>query len=233
MSIINNFTDTEFIAIVNNSNNYTEIMKQMGYKSVSGNGLKAVKNRIAKLNISTEHFTNQTKGIVRTTDNVFCKDSTANQSVLRHWYKKGNYTDYKCSICGQEPFWNGKPMTLILDHINGENHDDRIENLRWVCPNCNIQLDTFGAKNKKQSVNRCIDCGVEISRTSCRCQKCSAKYRQQQSMEDKPSKEQLYQELTNSNFSAVGRKYGVSDNAVRKWCAYYGLPTHSSAYKNK
>ena len=147
MSIINNFTDTEFIAIVNNSNNYTEIMKQMGYKSVSGNGLKAVKNRIAKLNISTEHFTNQIKGIVRTTDNVFCKDSTANQSVLRHWYKKGNYTDYKCSICGQEPFWNGKPMTLILDHINGINNDNRLENLRWVCPNCNQQLETTGYKH--------------------------------------------------------------------------------------
>jgi len=67
---------------------------------------------------------------------------------LRNWYKKGNYTKYECSICGQEPFWNGKELTLILDHINGVHTDDRLENLRWVCPNCNYQLDTTNGKNK-------------------------------------------------------------------------------------
>ena len=38
---------------------------------------------------------------------------------------------------------------MILDHINGDNKDDRLENLRWVCPNCNYQLDTTNGKNKK------------------------------------------------------------------------------------
>ena len=62
-------------------------------------------------------------------------------------YIKGNYTPYKCSICGLEPFWNGKELTLTLDHINGINNDDRLENLRWVCPNCDRQLSTFSGKN--------------------------------------------------------------------------------------
>ncbi len=44
-------------------------------------------------------------------------------------------------------------MTLILDHINGENHDDRLENLRWVCPNCNQQLPTTGGRNQKRRKN--------------------------------------------------------------------------------
>ena len=43
-----------------------------------------------------------------------------------------------------KPIWQGKPLTLILDHINGKNNDDRLENLRWVCPNCNRQLPTTG-----------------------------------------------------------------------------------------
>jgi uncharacterized protein with PIN domain len=55
-----------------------------------------------------------------------------------------------CSICGLLPEWNGKELTLILDHINGHNKDHRIENLRWVCPNCNSQLDTTGARNIKR-----------------------------------------------------------------------------------
>ena len=55
-----------------------------------------------------------------------------------------------CSICGQKPFWNGKPLTLTLDHIDGDNTNDVLTNLRWVCPNCDRQLDTFGSKNKRQ-----------------------------------------------------------------------------------
>ena len=72
---------------------------------------------------------------------MFVENSTANQTTLRRWYEKENI-EYKCSICGQLPFWQNKPLTLILDHINGHNHDDRLENLRWVCPNCNQQLET-------------------------------------------------------------------------------------------
>ena len=49
------------------------------------------------------------------------------------------------------PIWQGKPLTLILDHKNGNNRDNRLENLHWVCPNCNQQLPTTGyhGKNKK------------------------------------------------------------------------------------
>jgi len=53
-----------------------------------------------------------------------------------------------CSICNQEPFWNGKPMIMILDHINGISNDWRLENVRLVCPNCDTQLDTFKSRNK-------------------------------------------------------------------------------------
>lgn len=52
-----------------------------------------------------------------------------------------------CSICQQPPSWNGKPLTIILDHINGKPDDWRVTNLRLVCPNCDIQLPTFGSKN--------------------------------------------------------------------------------------
>ena len=52
---------------------------------------------------------------------------------------RGRFPVCKCSICGQQPKWNGKPLIMILDHINGNHRDDRLENLRWVCPNCNYQ----------------------------------------------------------------------------------------------
>jgi len=53
-----------------------------------------------------------------------------------------------CDICGQPAEWNGKPLTLVLDHINGHCADNRRENIRLICPNCDSQLDTFKRRNK-------------------------------------------------------------------------------------
>ena len=58
-----------------------------------------------------------------------------------------NLNGPNCSICNQHPFWNNKPMIMILDHINGIPDDWRIENLRLVCANCNTQLPTYMSKN--------------------------------------------------------------------------------------
>jgi len=59
-----------------------------------------------------------------------------------------NEQNGKCSICGVEPFWNGKPFGFILDHIDGNSENNLRENLRLVCPICDSQLDTYKAKNK-------------------------------------------------------------------------------------
>lgn len=75
----------------------------------------------------------------------------------------------------------------------------------------------------------CPDCGKEITYGAVRCHECSSKHQQ---IVERPSKEQLYNDLLNNSFLAVGRKYNVSDNAIRKWCRSYGLPSKASDYKN-
>ena len=235
MAIIDKFTKEELEEIVQQCCSYRELAKQLGYTSIGNNG-DTIKSRLTKYNISTEHFTGKSKGVVkRTKENVFCVNSTASQAVLRNWYLKGEYTKYQCAICGQLPFWNGKELNLTLDHINGNNKDNRLENLRWVCPNCDRQLPTFAgrklsAKERYNSCeeNTCIKCGKTISKDAEYCISCYAKSRQ---TTERPSPEQLEQELIQTNFSAVGRKYGVSDNAIRKWCKAYGMSTKASDYK--
>ena len=135
-ALIDNFTVEELEELVANSTSMYELSLKLGYTAKGNNG-KTIRSRLEKYNISTNHFTGVgKKSLKRTPENTFIESSTASQSVLRRMYIKGEYTPYKCSICGLEPFWNGKELTLTLDHINGINNDDRLENLRWVCPNC-------------------------------------------------------------------------------------------------
>lgn len=57
----------------------------------------------------------------------------------------------KCAICGCEPFHNGKNLIFVLDHIDGDASNNRRDNLRMICPNCDSQLETFKSKNKNST----------------------------------------------------------------------------------
>lgn len=56
-----------------------------------------------------------------------------------------------CSICKIKPIWNGKPLVLILDHIDGDASNNSVDNLRFICPNCDSQLETYKSKNKNSA----------------------------------------------------------------------------------
>ena len=70
------------------------------------------------------------------------------RTVLRRYVIKNNLIPYKCAICGCTE-WQGKTLSLELDHINGINNDNRLENLRFLCPNCHSQTSTYGSRNQQ------------------------------------------------------------------------------------
>ena len=236
MALIDNFSEKELREIVENSTSFKEVIDKIGYTTHSGNNNKTVKSRLDKYKIDYSHFSTM-NNTQRTEDNVFIENSTASQAVVRRWYLKGEYSEYKCSICGMEAVWQEKPLTLILDHINGNNKDDRLENLRWVCPNCNQQLDTTNGKNlknrkhitkngimeSKETKYFCSKCGKEITKQA-ETGMCFECYSIQNRKSKRPSREELKEIIRKFPFTQIGKKYGVSDNAIRKWCVTENLP---------
>lgn len=226
-SKIQSFSLEQVKEIVKNSKTRKEIAKKLGYSSDSGTTNRTLNNYFIKNNIDISHL-NIKSNPVYTEETVFCENGTIAQHSLVSWYKKGEHSPYECSICGQKPIWNNKPLIMILDHINGNHRDDRLENLRWVCPNCNYQLETTGYKKfrvkKEKEKFYCVDCGKEIYKGSLRCNKCSG-LAKKVPIEDMPiAREELKTLIRTIPFTQIGNKYNVTDNAIRKWCDKFNLP---------
>lgn len=146
---------------------------------------------------------------------VMVKDSDYSRGTLKKRLIKEGILKNECILCGQQPLWQGKKLVMVLDHTNGDGNDNRGENLRLLCPNCNSQTPTFsGRKNKKY--HYCEKCGEKKkSRHSKVCYNCSGF--EKRKVKNRPPKEKLLKEIEQTNYCAVGRKYGVSDKAIRKW----------------
>lgn len=204
-----------FRKIVKQNKTHTEVLKHFGLEGKGGN-YTTLKRRIEHDKISTKHFKPQHNLPTKTAislKKVLTKNSSYSRYTLKKRLIKKGLIPNKCVLCGLQNKWQNKPINMVLDHINGVSDDHRLKNLRLVCPNCNSQLPTHAGKNKFKNQNHCVECSKVITKHAQRCIQCASKKRRL----PRPSKEQLLKELSNSNYCAVGRKYGVSDNAIRRW----------------
>lgn len=133
----------------------SEVLFKLGY-TVNGNswGYSQIKRRMTDLNLDFSIFkgkqcvtTNKLSRIINPKD-ILKENCKHLRSVLRRYVIKNNLIPYKCAICGCVE-WQGKTLSLELDHINGINNDNRLENLRFLCPNCHSQTSTYGSRNQQ------------------------------------------------------------------------------------
>lgn len=134
---------------------YQKINKKFDWEEI-----QKIYNQVESIKATARHFSMSTSTIDKAIKNGFLnkisfdrsKYFVENSPHARHAVKKYiikyNLIEYICEQCKCDPIWKNKELVLVLDHINGINNDNRLENLRFLCPNCNSQTDTFCRKNK-------------------------------------------------------------------------------------
>lgn len=208
----NIWNDKELLsAIIKDSKSQKEVLEKMNLRSAGGN-FNTLRKYIEKFELDTSHFIKNYEMMVSINkkiplEDVLIEKSTyARNSLKDRLYSEG-LKERKCELCGQDEEWQGKKMSLILDHKNGIHNDNRLENLRIVCPNCNATLDTHCGKNIKKDIKVKINNRIE--------------YNVKRRTVERPSLDELKKEIELLGLEGTGRKYNVTGNSIKKWVKTY------------
>lgn len=182
VSLIRSASRECFRDIVLNSVSKNEILRKLGYVSGAASYpelnvrlkeeglLEYVEDKVRSYHADRlkEYITSKRRSLDDVLSRSELRLNPSDKKTIRDSGLLGN----SCSACGIGNQWNDLPLTLQIDHVNGDPTDHRIENLRLLCPNCHSQTSTFGRKGYTSS-NVCVDCGVVVSRNHKLCKKCS------------------------------------------------------------
>lgn len=210
-------------------------------RRTDGNGVAYLSKLIKKFKIDTSHFLSVPE---------LCKLRNKSDKTVKHWQevlvndrnngrKETCYLlkrcmiesgiEYKCQICSNTGEWNNQPLILQVDHIDGDWLNNNKNNLRFLCPNCHTQTDTFGSKNTIKKVyilNQCKYCNKPTKNKyycNCKCANKDLNKNRYIKIKNKPTKDKLKDLIENNSWCAIGRMYGVTDNSIRKWARKYNL----------
>ena len=210
--------DLNWKQIVAESQTFAEILEKAGLAK-AGAQYKSLKRFLIKNNLDFSHIrqgldaNRGRKLLPKVIDPklIFVEKSKYSRNTAKRYLLKLKIKPYQCTICKQLPIWLGKPLTLILDHKNGVRNDHRIDNLRFLCPNCNSQSETFGGRNILWPQR---ERKVVLAEIKSRC----------------PSKQELQELVWKEPATLIAKRFGVTDKAVTKWCKKLELDKPGPGY---
>lgn len=209
----------EFVCnLVKESENINQVCKALGKKATNTN-YEQIKKIILKYQVDISHFTSDVKYEIHkryTFDEIFRQNSEfKNKSLLKRKLINLKIKEPECEKCHNK-YWLDSIIPLQIHHINGDKNDNRVENLQLLCPNCHTLTENYCGKNKKKKSNK------EKTLTSKRHYKCN----------EIPTIEKICEYANESCcFTYIASKFGITDNALRRWCKKLNLPYHTSELK--
>lgn len=149
---LSSIPDDDVIEAIRTSRSFTEAGAKLGIRA--GGNHSRLKRRVSALGLATSHFMGQAwrRGDRRPTvpprplSEVLVVGRLERTSRLRERLIREGLKGRSCELCHRGS-WNGRPIPLELDHVNGRRDDNRIANLRLLCPNCHAQTDTYRGRN--------------------------------------------------------------------------------------
>jgi hypothetical protein len=249
-SVINVISKEELLNVFNKSCSFKDILLNLGLDDCSGGNYRTLKKRLENEHVDLsglderrrETIKQKRQGLKYSFEEIFCKNSKCKSKIKNIIFNK-SLMENRCCMCKTEPVWNGKQLTLQLDHINGDTCDNRIENLRLLCPNCHSQTETYCGKSRKSKIvadrinidvlkdiltkNNIEDVLkiMKISRKQLKrimlknnieYVKKNGFYEQQKKFEI--SREELQKLINKEPFEKIGRMFGVCGNSIKKRC---------------
>lgn len=148
--------------LVAKSLSIADVMRCLGLERWSGGTHNQLVDRIREYGLDSSHFKGQGSNCgqnhrggtgKKTFEEVLVRRRGTRQkrSLLRRAMQEAGIL-YKCFQCGGGPEWQGQRLTLEVDHKNGDRSDDRQENVRFACPNCHSQTETYGRRNVRATM---------------------------------------------------------------------------------
>ncbi|MEA2450350.1 MAG: hypothetical protein QOG63_2282 [Thermoleophilaceae bacterium] len=241
------YTKEQALEAVAQAHSYSETLRLLGLRDAGGNH-RTLKAALARWGVATDHFDPNagrrrgSRSRAVPLDDILVEQSSFARSHLKERLYQAGVKKPECELCAQGPIWRGQEMSLVLDHVNGVATDNRIENLRIVCPNCAATLDTHCGRNlDARAARACAGCEGRFRPRDPRQRYCSVRCarrssaglgRPQARKVVRPDHSRLLHDVAKLGFRGTGRRYGVSDNAVRKWLRFYERASGGRASPN-
>lgn len=233
---LDTITEEAAKSALENSDSLKDFIQNLGMKVNNGNYTRA-KSIIEKYGLKiptynqSKHMENLKNKNKIPNEEYFCKGTLRSGTSIKKRLIEDYKIEDKCSICGQGPEWNGAPLCLQVDHIDGDRFNNELNNLRIVCPNCHTQTETYGNGRKIRQYSYC-HCGIRISKGSVNCKahaempNNTGKY----SIDYPPVEDIIKSIIDNGGWSAAERVLGIGQNSLRKHLKRNGVDPSSIKY---